>query len=69
MCEAQCRTGGWVRRPLKIVRAEVYPVPNLDRSKPTPIVAQARCARREPSARLSAWYFFWLFSLKPPRRS
>lgn len=29
--KAQRRAGGGRRNPLKIVRAEVYPVPNLDR--------------------------------------
>lgn len=31
MCESPMSCRGCVTRPLKIVRAEVYPVPNLDR--------------------------------------
>lgn len=45
------------------------PSPELGPAEPTPIVAQARSARGGPSARLSAWYFIYVFLTKPPKRS
>lgn len=31
MCKSPTSCRGWATKPLKIARAEVYPVPNLDR--------------------------------------